>query len=160
MSQGLIQPFNCEADYRAAIDLALSAANRHLCGFDQDLTGMGLESPLRIAALSTFLKNGGRLQLVVHDPAPLEQQRMPRFLGLLRLYRHLAEVRRTPDHLRRLADCWLLADQNSGVIRFHRDHPRGKLALEAADEIVPWWRRFDELWIAAEACSLGIVMGL
>jgi hypothetical protein len=159
MSQTLIQPFDSEASYRAAIDLTLAAARRELRIFDQDLADMGLDAPPRIAALTTFLGAGGRLSMVLHDIGFLEQ-RMPRFINLIRMYGHLLQVRRTAEHLRQVADCWVLADQAAGTIRFHADHPRGKLVLGAPAEVLPWWQRFDELWLAGEACSPGAATGL
>lgn len=160
MSESLVQLFDSEAGYRAAIDLTLAAARRELRIFDQDLSDMGLDTPPRIAALTTFLGAGrGRLSVILHDTAYLEQ-RMPRFINLLRLYGHALEVRRTAEHLRQVADCWVLADQATGAIRFHADHPRGKLVLATPAEVLPWWQRFDELWLSGEPCSPGAATGL
>jgi hypothetical protein len=160
MSESVVQAFDSEAGFRAGIDLTLAAACKELRVFDRDLGRMGLETPTRIAALTTFLASGhGRLKMVLHDTSLLEQ-RSPRLVGLIRHYGHAIEVRRTPDHLRQVSDCWVLADQSCAAIRFHIDHPRGKLLMASPVDVRPWWDRFDELWEASEACSPGATTGL
>jgi hypothetical protein len=96
---------------------------------------------------------------VLHDTGPLES-RSPRLLALIRQHNHVIGIRKTPDHLRQISDCWVLADQDHGAIRFHADHPRGRRITAWSAEIEPWWRRFDELWEASEPCSPGAVTGL
>jgi hypothetical protein len=161
MNTPLTQPFDTEGAYRAAIDVTLASARRELCIFDRDLLRMGLGDRNRIALLTEFLAAGRdqRLRIVLHDFAPLESQ-LPRLIELMRLRSHLIETRRTPDHLRHLADCWVLADAAHGAIRFHADHARGKLVGNQPQEIEPWWRRFEELWHECEPCSPGTTTGL
>ena len=57
---------------------------------------------------------------------------MPRLIALMRDYGTPVEVRATPEHLRHLADRWVLADGRSGTIRFHADHARGKCIADDA----------------------------
>jgi hypothetical protein len=154
-------PFDSEAGFRAAVDLTLAAAQREIRIFDRDLTRLGLEDSAHVALLGRFLAAGvdHRLRIVLHDTAPLEK-RSPRLLNLLREFSHCVEVRKTPAHLAGLGDCWLLADQAHGAIRFHVDQARGKCLVASPAEIRPWWQRFDDLWEASEACSPGAVTGL
>lgn len=161
MSDSAVQLFDSESGYKAAIDLVLAAARREVRIFDQDLTRMGLEIPARAALLGNFLAGDRdrRLRVVLHDTDALERN-SPRLLALLRVHGHAIEVRRTPEHLRQVADCWVLADETHGAVRFHADHPRGKLLLGASAEVHPWWQRFDDLWLAAEPCSPGAAAGL
>jgi hypothetical protein len=156
-----IEPFDSEAGYRAAIDLTLASALREVRIFDRDLRGMALEERARIARLGEFLASGRdhRLRVAMHDTTLLEN-RQPRLLALMREHADKVEVRRTPEHLRHLADCWLLADQRSGTIRFHEDHARGKCILDTAGEIQPWWRRADDLWEECEPCTPWATTGL
>jgi hypothetical protein len=158
---GTSTPFDSEADYRAAIALTLAGAQRELRIFDRDLTAMGLEERAQIELLNRFLAAGHdrRLHVVVHDIAPL-QSRLPRLLALMRDYAHQVEVRVTPDHLRNLADCWLLADGSSGVIRFYADHARGKLVAAMPTEIKPWWQRAADLGAESGICVPWAVAGL
>lgn len=156
-----IQLFDSEAGYRAAIDLTLAAAQREIRVFDRDLGRMALEEKARADLLAGFLAGGRsrRLRIVLHDTSRLEQ-RSPRLLVLMRQYLHAVEVRRTPDHLQSLTDCWVLADQTHAAIRFHLDHPRGKWIAGVAAEVRPWWQRFDDLWEECEPCSPGTTTGL
>jgi hypothetical protein len=158
---GSVAPFDSEAAYRAAIDLTIAGAGRELRVFDRDLVAMAFEHRARIDLLNTFLAAGRDRKLVVilHDSSPL-QARMPRLLNLMRNYAHQVDVRITPDHLRNLADCWLLADQENGVIRFHADHTRGKCVVASAGEIKPWWQRADDLLAEGESVTPWAVAGL
>jgi hypothetical protein len=161
MNEAATTPFDSEASYRAAIDVVLAGAQDEIRIFDQDLLQMQLESRERVARLVAFLTGGERrrLRIVVHDTGPIEQ-RMPRLIEMIRLHGHLIETRRTPDHLRHLADRWVLADGRHGTIRFHADHARGKLVTHMPDDIAPWWRRSEDLWGECEPCSPGATVGL
>ena len=158
---GLIQPFDSESAYRNAIAMTLALARHEIRVFDQDLVAMGLEDSERIDLLRRFLSadRHRRLRIVVHDDAPL-QRYAPRSISLLRLFAHAIEVRRTPDHLRQLSDCWVLADAAHGTIRFHFDRPRGKQIWNSEHEIRPWWQRADDLWAESVPCSPASVTGL
>ena len=158
---GRTETFDSESAFLTAVDFTLSAAQREIRIFDRDLVRLGLENPTRVALLDRFLAADAdhHLRIALHDTAPLEAQ-MPRLLTMLRDYRHNAEVRCTPPHLRQLAEKCVLADRCTGVIRFHEDRARGKYVLEFPGEIEPWWRRFDDLWQESDPCSPGAVTGL
>lgn len=150
----MIEPFDSEAGYRAAIDATLRAARRELRIFDGDLERMALDDSARSDLLLAFLAGGPtrRLHIALHDPDPL-RNRHPRLLNLIRSHGHQIEVRQTPDHLRQLADRFVLADELHGTIRFHADHARGKLVSDDDIEIHPLWRRFDDLWEESLVCT-------
>ena len=154
-------PFDSEATYRASIDVVIAIAQNEIRIFDRDLQQMQIENPQRIAQLVAFLTGGKdrKLRLFLHETGLIEQ-RMPRLTEVLRNYGHLVETRRTPDNLRHLADCWVLADQCHGVIRFHADHARGKLVTQIPEEISPWWRRSEDLYEECELCFPGATVGL
>lgn len=158
---GTSAPFDSEAGYRAAIALTLAGAQRELRIFARDLMDMGLEERAQIELLDRFLAAGRDrlLRVVVHDPAPL-QARLPRLLKLMRDYAQQMDVRVTPEHLRHLADCWLLADGSSGTIRFHADHARGKVVAALPMEIKPWWQRAEDLAAESGTCTPWAVAGL
>lgn len=158
---GTSATFDSEAGYRAAIALTVAGAQRELRIFDRDLTSMGLDERSQIEVLGHFLAAGPtrRLHLVVHDVAPL-QSRLPRLLALLRDHAQQVEVRVTPEHLRHLADCWVLADGGSGTIRFHADHARGKVVAAMPTEVRPWWLRAEALDGESEGCLPWAVAGL
>jgi hypothetical protein len=157
----MIETFDSEAGYRDAIDATIRAATRELRIFDGDLERMRLDEADRAALLLAFLADapGRRLHIVVHDPAPIRVNH-PRMVNLIRSHGHLIEVRRTPDHLRHLADRFVLADELHGTIRFHADHPRGKRISDDKIEIHPYWQRFDDLWEASQICTPESAAGL
>lgn len=161
MTEAATTPWNSEHDYRAAIDQVLSLARETLCVFDRDLQRMGLEEKTRAEALADFLAGSPtrRLQLVVHDPAPL-QKGSPRLRALIRQYLHACECRQTPAELQHLSDCLFLADQDHGVIRFHYDHARGKLITATPTELAAYRQRFEDVWEAGHPLSLGSTLGL
>lgn len=150
----MIEPFDSEAGYRAAIDATLRAAHHELRIFDGDLERMTLDDPARSALLLGFLSGGvtRRLHIVLHNLDPL-RTRHPRLLNLIRSHGHQIEIRQTPDHLRQLADRFVLADELHGAIRFHAEHPRGKLVSDDNIEIHPYWQRFDDLWEEGQVCT-------
>jgi hypothetical protein len=158
---GTSATFDSEAGYRAAIALTLAGARRELRIFDRNLVNMGLEERAQIELLGRFLAAGSdrQVRVVVHDLAPL-QARLPRLLALLRDHAHQVEVRVSPEHLHHLADCWLLADGESGAIRFHADHARGKVVTAMPTEIKPWWQRAEDLGGESGVCVPWAVAGL
>lgn len=157
----MVETFDSEAGYRAGIDATIQAARRELRVFDSDLVRMALDTSARNALIAAFLAGGPvrRLHVVLHDPERL-RERHPRLLGLIRRYGPLVEFRQTPDHLRHLADCFVLADNRHGAIRYHSDHPRGKHIGDEAIETHPYWQRFDDLWEASAVCTPASVAGL
>jgi len=150
----MIEPFDSEAGYRAAIDTTIRAADHELRIFDGDLERLLLDEAARNALLETFLAGAPdrRLRVVLHDPEPLKT-RHPRLLNLIGSHGHLIEIRQSPDHLRQLADRFVLADKCHGAIRFHADHPRGKQIRDDSTEIHPFWQRFDDLWEESQICT-------
>jgi hypothetical protein len=153
--------FDSEAGYRATIAVTLARAQREIRIFDRDLTDMDLGTRANVALLESFFATGldRRLRVVLHDTTAIETK-LPRLLALMTQHVAQIEVRRTPDHLRHLADCWLLADRRDGIIRFNADQARGKCIAESPPEVEPWWRRFDDHWLECEPCSPWAVTGL
>lgn len=155
------ESFSSEADYRAAIDAVIAAAQCELCIFDRDLGRMRLEDLERSVSLERFLGRNPavRIRVAVHEPSRLAAA-SPRLQALLRRYSQSIAFRQTPESLRHLADCLVLADGRHGVVRFHADHARGKVLLNDPDEIVQRQRRFDELWEVSGPCLGAAQTGL
>lgn len=153
--------FDSEAGYRDAIDAALAAAREEIRILDKDLIRMEIEQPARVETLTAFLAGNRdrRLRLLLHDSGPLER-RSPRLLSLLRQFGHAIEVRQIPEHYRHLQECQVLADRRHGTLRFHADHPRGNLLLDAPEDIHPWWQRFDDLWEQSQPCAPATTLGI
>ncbi len=155
------ESFDSEGAYLLAVDTLLLGAQREVRLFDRDLTRLKLDRPQRIEQLTRFLAAGPsqRLCIVLHDTGPAEREQ-PRLLNLLRRFSPAIEFRQSPENLRHLADGLLLADKQSGVIRFHADHARGKSLHHAPAEVHPYWQRFGELWDLSEPCLTATVLGL
>jgi hypothetical protein len=153
--------FDTYQGYRQAVAEVVGLAEGRIVLFDPDLGETGLESPLAAAALTRFFggRRDARLQIVLHRTGHVERH-CPRLLALLRLRSHVFDIRRTPDDLRQLTDCFVLADARHGAIRFHADHPRGKLLLHHDQEIGDWQRRFDELWELSSPALAATTLGL
>lgn len=158
---GLPDTFDSEAGYRMAIDAVLAMAREEIRIFDRDLARLAIEEPARAELLANFLagSRGRKVRIVVHDPDHL-RLRCPRLTALIRRHSHAVEIRQSPDHLRNVADCQVLADKTHGVLRTHADHARGRVVFDDTQAIHPWWQRFDELWDSSDPCSLATSLGL
>lgn len=153
--------FNDEAGFRTCIDVAIAAAGQEIRIFDDKLERMHLDDKARAEALWEFLATSSarRIRIVVHDPLHAETL-MPRLRSLIRRFPDAVEIRESAAEYKHVADCCLLADSAHGVLRFHRNHARGKMLQNAPDEIRPWWQRFDELWRSGTPCLSPTQVGL
>ncbi len=153
--------FDSRNDYRQAVDTVLRTATRELCIFDPDLKAPDFESAGRAEMLGAFLSADAvrRVRIVLHDTEHISRYGA-RILALLKRHSYSMTIRQTPDNLRQLADCFVLGDGTSVVVRFHADHYRGKLVLLAPDEVHGWRNRFEDLWAestpAVPATHLGL----
>lgn len=153
--------FDTRAAYQQAVDAILSAAKKNLCLFDSDIRALELDSRARADIIAAFLA-GGRdrsLRIVLHDLDHLTRY-SPRLMGLLTRYNHCFSIRQTPEPLRNIADSFVLADEVSGVIRFHADHFRGKMLLDHPVEIHDWQQRFENLWAESMPGTSATHLGL
>lgn len=161
MNVSRVARFDSEAGFATALDTVILAAEAEICVFDRDLSRLPLEDTRRSEALRGFLlaRPGNRLRIVLHDTQRL-QNRSPRLQAMLRRLGHAVEVRQTAEAMRHLSECWLLAANGHGTVRFHADHPRGKLVFGDPSELRPYAERFRQLWEASSRCALGSTLGL
>lgn len=138
-------PFTTRAEFQQHLATCLARAGHTLLMFDPDFSIWQLGSSATDASLRRFFQNGGRLQLVAHDGAPVERD-APRFLRLLQDYGHLIEARRTSPALRQLTDSFCIADQREIVRRFHAAHFRGEAASDDAAALQISLERFLTIW--------------
>jgi hypothetical protein len=161
MAEGIEETFDTRGTYLQAIDTVLLAAKKDICIFDADLASLECESRQRADRIAGFLAGGSdrRLRIVLHDLDYLNR-RAPRMTALLRRYGHCLTIRQSSESMRNLSDAFLLADGESGVIRFHADHFRGKLLIGHPMAVHDWYRRFEDLWMesvpGASATHLGL----
>jgi hypothetical protein len=153
--------FDTYSAYRQAVADVVALARRELVMFDLDLGQTGLESLEMAEALREFLSahRENRMRIVVHRPDEVERS-CPRMMSIQRLHGHCLSFRQSPDDLRHLADCFLLADGRHAAIRFHADHARGKLLIEQPEEVSAWRRRFEELWELSVPTISSTTLGL
>ncbi len=139
--------FTSWPEYQLAIDRILALARKQVCIYDEDLVLIHLERPERIAALKLLLaavRTDG-LRIALRNAGPLEQ-RQPLLQRLLTTYNHNSAVQQTGEQLAHLRDSMILVDDVHALIRFDRDQARCKLLIDEGDEIMPYRRRFDEIW--------------
>lgn len=153
--------FDTYHDYRQAVADLIALAQERIVLFDPDLQETGLESSAGAASLQRFVgaRSGRRLQIVLHR-SDHAARHCPRLLSLLRYYGDAIEVRQSPEDLRQLTDCFVLADGRHGVVRFHADHARGKFLVHQEHEIGAWQRRFDDLWELSSPALAATTLGL
>lgn len=149
------------SDYQRAIEALMHTASRDLCVFDADLRALDFGSRYRAEQLKAFLRSSraNRLRIVLHDTDYVERF-CPRVINLLTQFSYCMEIRRTAPHLRQLKQCYVLADDGGGVVRFHTDHARGKIFLGLPAESKAWREHFEELWEFAEPGFSATKLGL
>lgn len=161
MPDAIQESFDTRSAYLLALDRILVTASHEICIFDRNLETLDLDGRERSGMLSAFLSGGQNrtLRLVLHDTDHL-QRFSPRVMNLLKRYSHSFLVKQSPESLRNLADCFVVADASSGVIRFHGDHMRGKLLLNQPEEIQGWQQRFEDLWLESAVGPSATHLGL
>ena len=154
------QRFDTYREHADAIQRLLDASRGQLSVFDPDLSHCELESAQCVALIERCLLNDdARLRVVLHDTNFLET-RCPRLMRLLGRFSHCFEVRRSPDDLRNLTECYVLSEPDDGIVRFHRDWARDKWFVANPEEAGVWRNRFTQLWEcsvpAVSATRLGL----
>lgn len=135
------------SDYQIAIDRVLALARKRICIYDEDLAQLHFESPARIAILKMVLSEEKHdcLRIALRNSSPLQQQQ-PLFRNLLKTFSHNSAVQQTSEQLSHLRDSMILVDDTHALIRFDRDQARSKLLIDESDEVMPYRRRFEEIW--------------
>ena len=139
------QSFDTRAGFQAALDAVFGRARLTLKMFDPDFAAWELGSAHHDALLRTFLRGGGRMQLVAHSNIRLERD-APRFLRLLQDYGHLIECRVTNRSLRHLTDSFCVGDGRDIVRRFHSDFFRGEANFDAPSSTQTSLERLEGIW--------------
>ena len=139
--------FTSWADYQSAIDRLLAMATKRIWIYDEDLGTLHLETTERIEMLKRSLASARHdcLRIALRNTAPL-QQRQPLLQRLLAMHSHNSAAQQTPEQLSHLRDSMILVDDEHALIRFDRDQPRSKLLIDEPEEVMPYRRRFEEIW--------------
>lgn len=139
--------FTSWTDYQSAIDRLLALAAKRIWIYDEDLGLLHLETAERIEMLKRPLASTRQdcLRIALRNTAPL-QQRQPLMQRLLATHSHNSAAQKTPEQLSHLRDSMILVDDVHALIRFDRDQPRSKLLIDEPEEVMPYRRRFEEIW--------------
>jgi hypothetical protein len=135
-----------ERNYEAALDLVIESATRELLIFDQDFEHGDYASAKRHDLISAFLSKNTQSQLtIILQSAEYFVQHCPRLFELLKRYSHKMTVYETNDIAKVAKDCFVIADKQHYLRRFHIDQARFKFAFDDEIESANLQTRFDEL---------------
>ncbi len=135
-----------ERNYEAALNIVIAHAENELLIFDQDLERGDYASSKRFEQLFEFLSKNdlSKLTIILQNTEHFIQH-CPRLFGLLKNYGHKMVVYETNDAAKVAKDCFVIADKQHYVRRFHIDQARFKYALNDAEECANLDMRFNEL---------------
>ena len=153
--------FTSWANYQSAIDRLLALAAKRIWIYDEDLGLLHLETAERIEMLKRPLASTRQdcLRIALRSTAPL-QQRQPLMQRLLATHSHNSAAQKTPEQLSHLRDSMILVDDVHALIRFDRDQPRSKLLIDEPEEVMPYRRRFEEIWAEGGTPVAATTLGL
>jgi len=134
-------------EYADLAEKLLGEAAHSIDILDNDLQALRLDRPSQIECLSRFLGRSPTtsLRIALRKTDVLRRQH-PRLLELLSTYAHKFHIREIPSHLSHLADCMLVVDRQSVLVRFHHDHARSREIRDDEEASKPYSKRFDEIW--------------
>jgi hypothetical protein len=149
MSENELEPNTIilgERNYEAALDIVIAHAESELLIFDQDFERGDYASLKRFELLFAFLSkdNLSKLTIILQNTEHFIQH-CPRLFELLRNYGHKMVVYETNDAAKVAKDCFVIADKQHYVRRFHIDQARFKYALNDVEECANLGMRFEEL---------------
>jgi hypothetical protein len=149
------------AEQVAAIDRLIVLARQSIKVFDQDLSQMGWNAPARSEHLTAFLKGSphARLDIIVHDTRWIAAF-CPRLTALLRQWSHAITISRTGTEAQAATDPMVIVDARHFLHRFHIDHPRAALGIDAPADARPLVNRFDEIRATGEPGITATTLGL
>ena len=135
-----------ERNYEAALELIIARAVDELLIFDQDFTRGDFASIKRFYLFQHFLsaKPLSKLTIILQDVRHFVQN-CPRLFELLKLYGHKIAVYETNDNAKVAKDCFVIADKQHYLRRFHIDQARFKFAFDDLEECANLQTRFSEL---------------
>jgi hypothetical protein len=150
-----------ERNYDAALEYVITSAEKELLIFDQDFKHGDYASIRRFELLSDFLSKNSLAQLtIILQSSDHFINHCPRLFSLLRLFGHKMTVYETNDVAKIAKDCFVIADKQSYLRRFHINQARFKYAFDDEAEVAALVMRFgellDETTEAVSATKLGL----
>lgn len=148
-------------DYQTAIDRILTMATDHIFIYDEDLSLLKLDSAVRLSEIKrvTLAGQTGCLKIVVRNDQPMARNN-PLLLNLLTTYSHKTQSRISPPDLAHLRDRMILVDGKHGLIGFEQEQARSKFLTDEAEELRPYYQRFQEIGHASGEITGTSVLGL
>lgn len=135
-----------EHEYIEALDFVITEAQDQLLIFDQDFSTGDYASIKRYGAINSFLnKNPASELTIILQNTDYFTTQCPRLFELLTNFSHKMTVYETNHHAKIAKDCFVLADKQCYVRRFHIDQARFKFALDDEETTASLTNRFDEL---------------
>lgn len=159
MDEAQVIPFSSRTEFAQQLHGAMARAQRTLDLFDPDFALFGLGTSEVDKILRDFLRQGGRMRLVMHRTTYIERD-CPRFIRLLRDLGHQVECRLTSRSLRLLTDSFCIVDDVDVVRRFHSDHARGEAAVGVAGAADICMERFAGIWVESKLALHPTTTGL
>ncbi|MDD2833656.1 MAG: hypothetical protein PHD12_06545 [Methylotenera sp.] len=147
--------------YNEATQFMLASAQHELLIFDQDLSRGDFASVHQYELFRAFLAAhlNSRLVIILQDTRYFLHQ-CPRLLGLLKIYAHKMQVFVTNDKVKHAKDCFILADGEHYLRRFHIDQARFKYALHDKTTVESLNLRFNDLKEATQDLVTVTPLGL
>lgn len=166
-SEQFVQPrpertaLSTRREYREALELLATLAQRELRIFDPDFSDLDINSQHKCELLRAFLLRGrsNRLYLAVHDTGHIRNY-CPRLLRLLRQFSDRVFIHQTEGEAASVQDCLVLADKLHFVRRPVYARPRGTLTLNDDRESQGIYLRFSEIWDSSFPAVAATTSGL
>lgn len=135
-----------EREYIMALDLVIASAQKTLCIFDQDFSRGNFSNIKRFNLIQEFLNRDPNSKLtIILQESDCFTTKCPRLFGLLTSFGHQMTVYETNSHAKVAKDCFILADHQSYIRRFHIDQARFKYVLGDVETTASLMNRFEEL---------------
>ncbi|MCB1955407.1 MAG: hypothetical protein KDG55_07010 [Rhodocyclaceae bacterium] len=141
-----VDHFDSFAAFDASVIALLGQASDSIRVFDVDLSIGPLAGARAAEMLSTMLHRNPKADVtfLLHQVRHVATQ-CPRLLNIYQRRTHQMKILQTSPRHRDFMQPFLVVDGQHVVTRFHADHARGKLCLDAPSEAAPFLFRFDEL---------------
>jgi hypothetical protein len=139
------------SEYAEGFGRLLQLARLELRIFDQDLSGLEMNSLPRIEMLARFLRESRshRIYIALQE-VEYAATRCPRLIQLLSSHTAAMFIYKTQGDAAKVQDCFILADGEHLVRRPVRTQARGVLVLNDPKEGQPMRERFDAIWESSE----------
>ena len=147
-------------EHDEAVGKLFDLAAREICILDADLRRLAVERPAHHAALRRLLSENPKHQvrILVSDASGLVAC-FPRLTQLCETFSHNLQIASVAEDVV-VSDCVIVVDRAHALVRFHRDHVRGKVILDDPREVSPYLQRFEDLWSAGAVPMASRPLGL